>query len=122
MDFALSDEQSAIFDMAQAFGEEHIAPFAHDWDKAGEIPRDLWPKLAELGFGGLNVSEDSGGTGLSRLDTTLVFEALSASCASVAAFLSIHNMCATMIDRYGSDDLKARILPGAVSMERVMSY
>lgn len=122
MDFALTDEQSAIFDMAHAFGAEHIAPFAHDWDKAGETPRDLWPKLAELGFGGLNVSEESGGTGLSRLDTTLVFEALSASCASVAAFVSIHNMCATMIDRFGSDDLKARILPGAVSMERIMSY
>lgn len=122
MDFALTEEQSAIFDMALAFGQEHIAPFARDWDAAGTIPKDLWPKLAELGFGGLYVSEDSGGAGLSRLDATLVFEALSYSCASVAAFLSIHNMCARMIDSYGSDDLKARILPRAVSMDLILSY
>ena len=122
MDFALTEEQSAIFDMALAFGEEHIAPFARDWDAAGTIPKDLWPKLAELGFGGLYVSEDSGGAGLSRLDATLVFEALSYSCASVAAFLSIHNMCARMIDSYGSDDLKARILPRALSMDLILSY
>lgn len=73
MDFALSEEQTAIFDMACAFGQEHIAPFARDWEKAGTIPKDFWPKVAELGFGGLYVSEDAGGTGLSRLDATLVF-------------------------------------------------
>jgi alkylation response protein AidB-like acyl-CoA dehydrogenase len=122
MDFALTEEQSAIFDMALAFGQEHIAPFARDWDAAGTIPKDLWPKLAGLGFGGLYVSEDSGGAGLSRLDATLVFEALSYSCASVAAFLSIHNMCARMIDSFGSDDLKARILPRALSMDLILSY
>ncbi|MBR2654951.1 MAG: acyl-CoA dehydrogenase family protein [Loktanella sp.] len=122
MDFAPSDEQSAIYDMALAFGQEHIAPFARDWDAAGTIPKDLWPKLAALGFGGLYVREQSGGAGLSRLDATLVFEALSYSCASVAAFLSIHNMCARMIDSYGSDDLKARILPRALSMDLILSY
>ena len=122
MDFALSQEQSAIFDMAQACGAEHIAPFARQWEKDGTIPRDLWPKLAELGFGGLYVSEESGGTDLSRLDATLVFEALSMSCPSVAAFLSIHNMCARMIDQFGSDDMKARLLPDALSMDTVLSY
>lgn len=122
MDFALSEEQTAIFDMAKAFGAEHIGPNARKWEAAGTIPKTLWPELAELGFGGLYVSEDSGGTGLSRLDATLVFEALSASCASVAAFLSIHNMCAKMIDDYGSDDLKSRVLPRAISMETVLSY
>jgi len=122
MDFALSDEQTAIFDMAAAFGAEHIAPFARDWEAAGTIPKDLWPRLAELGFGGLYVSEDSGGSGLTRLDATLVFEALSMSCASVAAFLSIHNMCAKMIDSFGSDDLKARYLDKALSMETIFSY
>jgi alkylation response protein AidB-like acyl-CoA dehydrogenase len=76
MDFALSEEQEAIFDMARAFGEAEIAPHAQAWDKAGEIPKDLWPKLAELGFGGLYVSEEHGGSGLTRLDATLVFEAL----------------------------------------------
>ncbi len=122
MDFALSDEQEAIFDMARAFGAEHIAPHARDWESAGTIPRDLWPRLAELGFGGLYVSEDRGGAGLTRLDGTLVFEALSMACPSVAAFLSIHNMCAAMIDRYGSDALRDRLLPGAVAMQTVLSY
>ncbi len=122
MDFALSEEQTAIFDMAKAFGAEHIAPHARDWEAEGTIPKTLWPDLAGLGFGGLYVCEDSGGTGLLRLDATLVFEALSMSCASVAAFLSIHNMCAKMIDDYGSDDLKSRVLPRAISMDTVLSY
>ena len=122
MDFALSEEQEAIFDMAREFGTEHIAPHALDWEKAGTIPRELWPRLAELGFGGLYVSEESGGTGLTRLDAVLVFEALSMACPSVAAFLSIHNMCAGMLDRYGSDEIKDRFLAPAVSMELVLSY
>jgi len=122
VDFALSEEQSAIFDMAQGVGAAEIAPFAADWEKAGTIPRELWPKLAELGFGGLYVREDSGGSGLSRLDATLVFEALSMACPSVAAFLSIHNMCAAMIDRFGSDAMRARVLPRALCMETVLSY
>ncbi len=112
MDFALTEEQTAIFDMAHAFGRTEIAPHALDWEKAGDIPRDLWTKAAELGLGGIYVSDDYGGSGLSRLDATLVFEALSMACPSVAAFLSIHNMCGGMIDRYGSDEMKARLLPG----------
>jgi len=122
MDFALSEEQTLIFDMAKAFGDEHIAPNALAWEKAEDIPKALWPKLAALGFGGLYVSEESGGSGLSRLDATLVFEALSMSCPSVAAFLSIHNMCAAMIDKFGSDALREKYLPRALSMEMVLSY
>lgn len=122
MDFALTEEQVAIFDMAQAFGQEHIAPFARQWEADGTIPKTLWPQIGELGFGGLYVSEESGGSGLSRLDATLVFEALSMACPSVAAFLSIHNMCARMIDSFGSDELKSRVLPGVLSMETVLSY
>jgi alkylation response protein AidB-like acyl-CoA dehydrogenase len=122
MDFALSEEQVAIFDMAREFGAEHIAPFARDWEREGTIPRELWPKLAELGFGGLYVSEEAGGAGLTRLDAVLVFEALSMACPSVASFLSIHNMCAAMLDRFGSDDLKARILAPAARLETVLSY
>ena len=122
MDFALSEEQDAIFDMARAFGADQIAPHARRWEAEGTIPRDLWPRLAELGFGGLYVSEENGGSGLSRLDATLVFEALSMACPSVAAFLSIHNMCASMLDRYGSEELKARFLPRALSMQCVLSY
>lgn len=122
MDFALTEEQTAIFDMAYAFGQEHIAPHARDWEVQGTIPKELWPQLGELGFAGLYVSEDSGGSGLSRLDATLVFEALSMACPSVAAFLSIHNMCAKMIDSFASDDMKAHVLPQAMTMEKVLSY
>ena len=122
MDFALSEEQIAIFDMAHAFGQENIAPHARDWEAQGTIPKTLWPELGALGLAGLYVSEDSGGTGLSRLDATLVFEALSMACPSVAAFLSIHNMCAKMIDAYGSEEMKARVLPRALSMDTVLSY
>ncbi|MBN7786253.1 acyl-CoA dehydrogenase family protein [Ponticoccus gilvus] len=122
MDFALSEEQTAIFDMAHGFGQEAIAPNARQWEAEGTIPKDLWPQLGALGFGGLYVSEEAGGAGLTRLDATLVFEALSMACPSVAAFLSIHNMCARMIDAYGSDELKARVLPGAVAMTTVLSY
>ncbi len=122
MDFGLSEEQTAIFDMARGVAGEHIAPHAQTWEKDGTIPRDLWPHLAELGFAGLYVSEDRGGAGLSRLDATLVFEALSMACPSVASFLSIHNMCAKMIDAFGSDALKDRLLPPALTMETILSY
>ena len=122
MDFALSEEQTLIFDMAKSFGAEHIAPFAMAWEKAGTIPKELWPKLAELGFGGLYVSEDSGGSGLSRLDATLVFEALAMACPAVGSFLSIHNMCGGMIDKFGSEETKAKWLPDLCSMEKVFSY
>ncbi len=122
MDFALSEEQSAIFDMAKAFGEEHIAPHAMAWEKAGTIPKDLWPKVAELGLGGIYVSEEMDGSGLSRLDAALVFEALAMSCPSVGSFLSIHNMCGGMIDKFASDDMRARILPDLCAMNKVYSY
>ncbi|WP_134681206.1 acyl-CoA dehydrogenase family protein [Paracoccus ravus] len=122
MDFALSEEQQAIFDMARDFGAEHIAPHAQAWEAEGTIPRTLWEKVAELGLGGLYVSEEHGGAGLSRLDGTLVFEALSMSCPSVASFLSIHNMCGGMIDKFGSDEAKARWLPDLCGMKKVFSY
>ena len=122
MDFSLSEEQTAVFDMARAFGAAQIAPFARAWEAEGTMPRALWAEVAGLGLGGVYVSEAHGGSGLSRLDATLVFEALAMACPSVAAFLSIHNMCAGMIDRYGASDLKARLLPGACAMDRVLSY
>ncbi|WP_372573080.1 acyl-CoA dehydrogenase family protein [Ruegeria jejuensis] len=122
MDFALTEEQSAIFDMAHAFGQEQIAPFARQWEADGTIPKDLWPQVGALGFGGLYVSEGGGGAGLGRLDATLVFEALSMACPSVAAFLSIHNMCAKMLDSFADDALKARIMPDVLSLNTVLSY
>ncbi|MEO0361475.1 MAG: acyl-CoA dehydrogenase family protein, partial [Pseudomonadota bacterium] len=122
MDFALTDEQTAIFEMAHGFGQEEIAPHARSWEAAGTIPKELWPKVAALGLGGIYVGEDQGGSGLSRLDATLVFEALAMACPSVGAFLSIHNMCAGMIDRFGSPEMKSDWLPRLCAMETVISY
>lgn len=122
MDFALSEEQQAIFDMAQAFGQDHIAPHARAWEAEGSIPKTLWPRLAELGLGGIYVDEAYGGSGLNRLDGTLIFEALAMSCPSVSAFLSIHNMCGGMIGKFGSEALKARFLPRLCTMQTVFSY
>ncbi len=122
MDFALTEESQAIFDMARDVGQAEIAPHARTWEADGTIPKDLWPKLAELGFGGLYVTEDRGGANLTRLDATLVFEALSMACPSVAAFLSIHNMCAKMIDAFGSDALRDKYLPRAVTCNMFLSY
>jgi alkylation response protein AidB-like acyl-CoA dehydrogenase len=122
VDFALTEEQEAIFDMARDFGAENIAPFAHQWEKDGTIPRGIFTELAALGFGAIYVPEEDGGTGLSRLDATLVFEALSMACPSVSAFLSIHNMCTWMVAKWGSDALKGVWLEKLVSMEAIASY
>ncbi|GAA6192323.1 acyl-CoA dehydrogenase [Phaeobacter gallaeciensis] len=122
MDFALTEEQSAIFDMAHAFGQENIAPHAQTWESQGTIPKELWPQIGELGFGGLYVSEEYGGSGLSRLDATMVFEALAMSCPAVGSFLSIHNMCGGMIDKFGSEETKQKWLPDLCTMNKVFSY
>ncbi len=122
MDFSLSSEQTAIFDMAYEFGQEHIAPFASDWENQGTIPKKLWPKVAQLGLGGIYVSDEMGGSGLSRLDATLVFEALAMACPSISAFLSIHNMCGGMIDCYGDPETRARWLPRLCQMDLIFSY
>ncbi|MBC6443345.1 MAG: acyl-CoA dehydrogenase family protein [Rhodobacteraceae bacterium] len=122
MDFSMTEEQKAIFDAARQFGRDRIAPFAHDWERRGTIPKDLWAEAGALGFGGLYVSADYGGSGLSRLDATLVFEALAMACPSVGSFLSIHNMCGGLIDSFGTGEQKGRWLPGLVTCNRIFSY
>ena len=122
MDFALSPEQEAIFEMAHAFGQDAIAPHARQWEAEGTIPKALWKQVAELGLGGIYVSDQYGGSGLSRLDATLVFEALAMACPAVGSFLSIHNMCGGMIDKFASDAMKARVLPGLCAMDKIYSY
>ena len=94
----------------------------HNSDLRGTIPKELWTEVGALGFGGLYVSEESGGAGLSRLDATLVFEALAMACPSVGSFLSIHNMCGGMIDKFGTPEQKAKWLPDLVSLSTVFSY
>ncbi|MEZ5913154.1 MAG: acyl-CoA dehydrogenase family protein [Paracoccaceae bacterium] len=122
MDFALTEEQQAIFDMTHAFGQEHIAPFARQWEAEGTIPKALWKELAALGLAGIYVSEEYGGSGLSRLDATLVFEALAMADPAVGSFLSIHNMCGGMIDKFGSAETRAKWLPSLTAMDRIFSY
>lgn len=122
MDFALSEEHRFLEDTARRFGEDRIAPHAREWEADGTIPRELWREAAGLGFGGLFVDETSGGAGLSRLDGALIFAALARSCASVAAFLSIHNMCARMLDLYATEEVHERVLPKALTMETILSY
>ena len=122
MEFARSEEQDAIFDMAYGFGQDHIAPHALTWDRQGAIPKHLWPKVAELGLAGIYVREQSGGSGLSRLDAALVFEALAMACPSVGSFLSIHNMCGGMIDSFGSEETRAKWLPDICAMTKIFSY
>ncbi|MGN6548966.1 MAG: acyl-CoA dehydrogenase family protein [Pararhizobium sp.] len=122
MDFALSEEQQAIFDMAKAFGAEQIAPNAYAWEEAGTIPREVLAAAGALGLGALYVSEEKGGAGLSRLDGTLVFEALGQACPSVASFISIHNMCAWMIARFATATFQEKWLSRLVSMEAIASY
>jgi acyl-CoA dehydrogenase len=120
--FALTDDQLAIQDMARKFTADAITPFAAKWDEEHHYPIDVWKAAGELGFGSIYVSEESGGTGLGRLEAALIFEALSYGCPSTAAFISVHNMATWIIDTFGSAELKARFLPELVTMEKLGSY
>jgi acyl-CoA dehydrogenase len=120
--FSLSDDQLAIQDMARRFTADAITPFAAAWDEEHTFPRDTIRSAAELGFAAIYVSEEAGGIGLGRLESALIFEALSYGCPTTAAFISIHNMAAWMLDRFGSAEVKARYLPRLVSMEIMASY
>ncbi len=122
MNFALSEEQAAIAGMARAFGRDRIAPHADAWETAGAIPRAVLEEAAGLGFAAMYVPEAMGGAGLSRLDAALVFEALAMACPTVAAFISIHNMCAHMIAAHGSEPVRERYLPRVVTMQTIVSY
>jgi acyl-CoA dehydrogenase len=120
--FALTDDQLAIQDMARKFTADAITPFAAKWDEEHHYPIDVWKAAGELGFGSIYVSEESGGTGLGRLEAALIFEALSYGCPSTAAFISVHNMATWIIDTFGGAELKAKFLPGLVTMEKLGSY
>lgn len=122
MEFNLSTEQQAVFDTARAFANAKLAPKALIWDQTKHFPADIIRELAELGMCGMFVREAHGGAGLSRLDGTLVYEALSYGCPTIAAFVSIHNMCAWMIDILGSDDQRARWLPELMTARCFASY
>jgi len=122
MIFEPSEEQAAFRDTARQFAAEHMAPFAAEWDQEKFFPVETLRRAAALGFAGLFVREASGGSGLGRVDATLLFEELAAACPSTAAFLSIHNMVGWMIDRFGSAEQQQRFLPPMMTMEKIASY
>ncbi|MDB5460298.1 MAG: acyl-CoA dehydrogenase [Caulobacteraceae bacterium] len=122
MDFALSGDQRAIQDAALAFALAELAPHSARWDQDKHFPVDTMRQAAALGFAGIYVKEDVGGSGLGRLDAALIFEALSYGDVATAAFLSIHNMCAWMIDSFGAEALRQAFLPRLTSMELIASY
>ena len=122
MDFSLSEEQQAIFDMAHDFGQSAIAPHAVAWDENGEMPKEMLRDAAELGLASIYVPEAHGGSGLSRLDAVLIFEALAMAYPSVSSFLSIHNMVAWMVSSFGDDGLRGRFQADLNSMNKIASY
>jgi alkylation response protein AidB-like acyl-CoA dehydrogenase len=120
--FQLNDDQLAIQEMAQRFTADAITPFAAEWDEQHHFPKDVIKRSAELGFGAIYVSEESGGIGLGRLEAALIMEAMAYGCPATSAFISIHNMAAWMIDAFGGAEVKAKYLPDLVTMEKIASY
>ncbi|MEV0321974.1 acyl-CoA dehydrogenase family protein [Streptomyces sp. NPDC050658] len=120
--FDMTADQEAIRDTATAFAAEYLAPHAVEWDQERHFPVDVLRKAAELGMGGVNVREESGGSGLSRSDAVLVFEALAGGCPSISAYLSIHNMVAAMIDTHGDRAQRDRWVGRLCRMDDLASY
>ncbi len=120
--FELTEDQIAIRDMARAFAREEIAPHALEWDEAHHFPIPTLKAAAALGMAGIYVRDDVGGSALSRLDATLIFEALAEGCPATSAYLSIHNMVAWMIDRFGAPEQRTKWLPKLCAMDIVASY
>ena len=120
--FDLTEDQLAIQDMARKFTADQITPNAAQWDEEKHFPRDVGRQAGELGFGAIYISEEMGGINLGRLESALIFEALSYGCPSTAAFISVHNMASWMIDKFGGDEIKQRYLPQLVGMEKLGSY
>ncbi|CAO3361707.1 isobutyryl-CoA dehydrogenase [Azospirillum palustre] len=122
MSFELTEDQVAIRDMALSFARDELAPNAVEWDQKKHFPVDTLRAAGELGMGGIYVSEDHGGSALSRFDAVVIFEALSQGCPTIASYISIHNMVAGMVDNFGSDEQKAHWLPKLSRMEWLASY
>ena len=122
MQFALTEDQIAVRDMAREFAAEKIAPFAQKWDEEKFFPVDVMREAAALGIGGIYIRDDVGGSALTRFDAALIFEALATGCPTVSSFISIHNMASWMIDAYGSDTQRQKWLPRLCTMELIASY
>ncbi|XP_033262925.1 isobutyryl-CoA dehydrogenase, mitochondrial isoform X4 [Orcinus orca] len=118
----LNEEQKEFQKVAFNFAAQEMAPNMAEWDQKELFPVDVMRKAAQLGFGGIYVRTDVGGSGLSRLDTSVIFEALATGCTSTTAYISIHNMCAWMIDTFGSEEQRHRFCPPLCTMEKFASY
>ncbi|MEL6297045.1 MAG: acyl-CoA dehydrogenase family protein [Pseudomonadota bacterium] len=122
MHFALTEEQTAIQEMALDFAREQLAPHADAWDENSHFPVDVIRETAPLGMAAIYADADHGGSGLSRLDGALIFEALAYGCPTISAYISIHNMVAWMVSKYGDDAQRADWMAKLVSMEWLASY
>ncbi|MCE3046188.1 MULTISPECIES: acyl-CoA dehydrogenase family protein [Legionella] len=122
MDFTYSEEHQAFREMAADFAREKLMPYAEKWDQEHYFPIEVLKEAAALGMAGLVVSEEIGGTGMTRLDASLIFEQLASGCVSTSAFLSIHNMVVSLIDRYGSEPLRQQWGPRLTEMQVIGSY
>jgi alkylation response protein AidB-like acyl-CoA dehydrogenase len=120
--FVLTPDNLAVREMAKSFADERIAPHALKWDETEHFPVDVLRESAGLGMASIYVREEHGGSGMTRLDAALIFEALATGCPCVASFLSIHNMVAWVVDRFGSSELRQRYLPRLSTMELIASY
>jgi alkylation response protein AidB-like acyl-CoA dehydrogenase len=120
--FGLDDDERVIAETAAAFAEKRLAPYALEWDSTKHFPTDVLREAAELGMAAIYCREDVGGSELHRLDAVRIFEQLAAADPSVAAFLSIHNMCAWMVDTFGTDEQRKSWVPRLASMEAIASY
>ncbi|HEY5963605.1 MAG TPA: acyl-CoA dehydrogenase family protein [Xanthobacteraceae bacterium] len=122
MDFELSEDQRAFQATARQFARDEMAPNARAWDEGEIFPVAELRKAAALGFGGIYVKDDVGGSALTRLDATIIFEELAQGCTSTAAYISIHNMAAWMIDAFGGEPQRKKFLPKLCAMEHFASY
>ncbi|VEG44979.1 acyl-CoA dehydrogenase [Mycolicibacterium flavescens] len=120
--FGLDDDERVIAETAAAFAEKRLAPFALEWDRTHHFPTDVLREAAELGMAAVYCNEDVGGSGLRRLDGVRIFEQLATADPTVAAFLSIHNMCTWMVDTYGTPEQRKSWVPRLASMESIASY
>ena len=122
VDFELSEEQRSFQAVARQFAADEMEPHAAEWDEKKHFPVETLRRAASLGFAAIYVRDDVGGSGLGRLDAAVIFEELARGCPSTAAYISIHNMVAWMIDRFGSDEQRRRLIPDLARMKRLGSY
>lgn len=118
----LTSDQAEFYQLARTFADEQLRPFAQKWDEDHHFPLDTYKKCADLGFAGIFVRDDVGGTGLSRVDTVTIVEALATGCVGTTAMLTIHNMCAGMIDKFGNEEQRQHYLPKLCKLELMASY